>query len=241
LVIGASSGGGGGSPVDPTTILTTGDIKAVYGTGNVTGFVRLNGRTIGSATSGATERANSDVQALFQYLWGIDANLAVSGGRGVSAAADWAANKTIALPDWRGYAIAGLDDMGNSAAGRLTATYWGATGGCSTTLATVLGAACGAESQALSLAQLPTGITASGSVSTTSTVSNIGQGASSLVDLGSNAGTGSAGFGRAFSGSVASLGTVTSTGTASVTSNNTSGSAHPIVQPTILITYYAKL
>src|SRR6185437_6425017 len=232
--------GGGGSPVDPTTILTTGDIKAVYGTGNVTGFVRLNGRTIGSATSGATERANSDVQALFTYLWGADANLAVSGGRGVSAAADWAANKTIALPDFRGRVPAGLDDMGNSAAGRLTATYFGATGGCSTTLATVLGAGCGGESQTLTLAQSPTGITVTGTVSVTSGV-NLPQGASSLVDLGSNAGTGSVGFGRAFSGAVASLGTVTSTGSNTLTSNNTSGSAHPIVQPTILITYYAKL
>ncbi len=114
LVVGASSGGGGGSPVDPTTVLTTGDIKPTYGTGNLTGFVRLNGRTIGSATSGATERANSDVQALFQYLWNTDSALAVSGGRGVSASADWSANKTIALPDFRSRSMAGLGDMGNS-------------------------------------------------------------------------------------------------------------------------------
>jgi hypothetical protein len=158
LVIGASSGGGGGSPVDPTTILTTGDIKAVYGTGVVTGFVRLNGRTIGSATSGATERANSDVQALFLYLWGADANLTVSGGRGISAAADWASNKTIALPDFRGRVPAGLDDMGNSAASRLTSTYFGSA-------ATTLGVTGGGESQTLTLAQAPTGITATGTFS----------------------------------------------------------------------------
>src|SRR6476660_9561509 len=57
LVVGASSGGGGGSPVDPTTVLQTGWLQPIYGTGVVTGFVRANGRTIGSATSGATERA----------------------------------------------------------------------------------------------------------------------------------------------------------------------------------------
>src|SRR3954465_11389264 len=79
LVIGASSGGGGGSPVDPTTIFQTGQIIPMYGTGILSGFVRANGRTIGSSTSGATERANADTQALFVYLWGADANLAVSG------------------------------------------------------------------------------------------------------------------------------------------------------------------
>jgi len=60
-----------------------------YGTGVRSGFVRANGRTIGSATSGATERANADAQALFEYLWNTDANLAVSTGRGASSNADW--------------------------------------------------------------------------------------------------------------------------------------------------------
>lgn len=128
LVVGASSGGGGGGDtVDPTTILSTGDIKEAYGTAVLSGFVRCNGKTIGSATSGASERANPDTQALFQYLWGADPNLAVSGGRGLSANADWVANKTLALPDCRGRILASLDDMGNTAAGRLTSTYFGAT------------------------------------------------------------------------------------------------------------------
>jgi len=148
LVIGPSSGSGSGDTVDATTILATGDIKVRYGTGAVTGFVRLNGRTIGSSTSGAAERANADAQALFEFLWTADANLAVSTGRGASANADWVANKTLALPDFRGRAIAGLDDMGNSAAGRLTATYFG-------TAATALGAAGGAESATLVTANLP--------------------------------------------------------------------------------------
>jgi hypothetical protein len=67
-VIGPSGGGGGGGVVDPTTILTTGDLKVSYGTGLLSGFVRANGRTIGSATSGATERANADTNALFLSL-----------------------------------------------------------------------------------------------------------------------------------------------------------------------------
>lgn len=148
LVIGPSAGEGGGDSVDATTIFATGDLKARYGTGAHSGWVRSNGRTIGSATSGATERANADTQSLFEYLWTNDANLSVSGGRGASANADWTANKTIALPDWRGRVIAGLDDMGNTAAGRLTSSYFGAT-------ATTLGAAGGSESHTLTVAQMP--------------------------------------------------------------------------------------
>lgn len=147
LVIGPSSGGGGGTPVDATTVLQTGDLKARYGTGSHSGWVRANGRTIGSSTSGASERANSDCQDLFEYLWGADSNLTVSTGRGVSANADWIANKTIALPDWRGCALVGLDDMGNSAAGRLTSAFFG-------TSPTVLGARGGAQSATLTEATM---------------------------------------------------------------------------------------
>src|SRR5882762_6021031 len=71
LVVGPSGGGGGGGTVDPTTILSTGDFKSNYGTGVLSGFVRCNARTIGSATSGATERANADTQPLFVYFWGV--------------------------------------------------------------------------------------------------------------------------------------------------------------------------
>lgn len=228
-VIGASSGGGGGSPVDATTILATGDVKTRYGTGILTGFVRANGRTIGSATSGATERANSDCQSLFEYLWGADANLAVSTGRGASANADWVANKTIALPDGRGRVLAGLDDMGNSAAGRLTSTYFG-------TSAIVLGAVGGAESRALTLAQLPTGITTSGSVALQSgfffTKTNSGS-----FTNGNLPNTGTLAAPVVSSGAWSLDNTIPGT----FTSTNTSGNAHATVQPTMLATIYLKL
>jgi microcystin-dependent protein len=147
-VVGASSGSGGGGTVDATTILATGDLKVKYGTGTLSGFVRANGRTIGSSTSGATERANADTQSLFEYLWGADANLTVSGGRGASANADWTANKTLTLPDLRGRIIAGLDDMGNTAAGRITSST--VTGG-----GTTLGNVGGAETNTIARANLP--------------------------------------------------------------------------------------
>src|SRR5262249_52846509 len=120
LVIGPSSGGGGGGPaVDPTTIAGTGDIKFRPTSEFVTGWVKLNGQTIGSATSGATGRANADTQALFIYLWQNcpDAHCPVSSGRGANGLADFSANKQLTLIDLRGRGLAGLDDMGNIAAG----------------------------------------------------------------------------------------------------------------------------
>jgi hypothetical protein len=148
LVIGPSAGGGGGGGVDPTTLIQTGAIQPFYGTGVLAGFVRMSGRTIGSATSGATERANSDCQALFNFLWNADTSLTVAPSRGASSAADYAANKTITTPDFRGCALSGLDDMGNAAAGRLTGAYFGAN-------ATVLGAYGGGESITQTIAQMP--------------------------------------------------------------------------------------
>lgn len=225
LVIGASSGGGGGSPVDPTTILATGDMKIVYGTGILDGFVRANGRTIGSPTSGATERANSDVQALFEYLWGADANLTVSGGRGVSAAADWAANKTITLPDLRGRTIAGLDDMGNSAAGNLTSTYFGST-------PTTLGATGFHQSQTLLTSNLPP-YTPAGSIVTTS------QGQTSPV-FGLQSGTG----GPVNIGGSGSGGTNVPLSLASAFTGTAQGgtsTAFAVGSPEILMTIYIKL
>ena len=228
LVIGASSGGGGGSPVDATTVLATGDLKVRYGTGALSGFVRANGRTIGSATSGATERANADTQSLFEYLWGEDANLSVSGGRGASANADWVANKTIALPDWRGMALAGLDDMGNSAAGRLTSSYFGAS-------ATVLGNAGGTESKTLLTTNLPP-YTPSGSVSGSITINPIP----------AQQGSGFAGNATGFTnGNGGSIPTVSVTGSMSASFTGTAqggtSAAFSIVSPVRLATIYLKL
>lgn len=231
VVVGASSGGGGGSPVDPTTIIATGDFKLVYNTGILSGFVRCNGRTIGSSTSGATERANSDTTALFAFLWNADANLAVSGGRGGSAAADYAANKTITLPDCRGRGFAGLDDMGNSAAGRLTASYFG-------TGPTTLGSSgSSSESTTLTLAQLPTGITSSGA-NTISVTTNQGNIIAGTLNSSNAVGGGNIQLNAgASSSSQASSGS----NNISVTSSNTSGSPHRTVPPTILATIYIKL
>jgi hypothetical protein len=79
--------------------------------------------TIGNAASGATNRANADTLNLYTVIWNTYANAQapVSGGRGVSAAADFAANKTITVMDYRGRFRAGRDTMGAfGAANRIT-------------------------------------------------------------------------------------------------------------------------
>lgn len=234
LVIGPSGGGGGGSTVDPTTIIATGDYKLRHGTGVLSGFVRANGRTIGSATSGATERANADCEALFEYLWDTDANLSVSTGRGASSAADWAANKTIALPDWRGRAPAGLDDMGNSAAGRLTATYFG-------TAATVLGAAGGSQTNAgLVTANLPP-YTPAGSVSVTSATMGNGTGSFFLNNTGILQSATGGGALAGYAVGSATQQAVVSTGTLTGTAQGGTSTVFSIVSPRILTTVYLKL
>ena len=92
----------------PTAYFSTGDVKLTLKTTADTGWVLMDDKTIGDASSGATGRANADTVDLFTLLWNntADAQCAVSTGRGASAAADFAANKTIALPKALGRALA---------------------------------------------------------------------------------------------------------------------------------------
>src|SRR5580765_6721122 len=85
-------------------LCSTGHILVRFDDQPYSGYVRCNGRTIGSATSGATERANTDAQPLFLLLWPFT-NISVVTGKGGSAAADWAANKQLILPDCAGRLI----------------------------------------------------------------------------------------------------------------------------------------
>ena len=129
----------------------TGALNIYVGTTAPTGWVLSAGGTIGNASSGATTRANADTSDLFTLLWNslADGQAAVSGGRGVSAAADFAANKTIALPDLRGRIAVGKDDMGGSAANRITSA---STNGAN---ATTLGGVGGAQTHTLTVPEMP--------------------------------------------------------------------------------------
>jgi hypothetical protein len=90
------------------TGFSTGDVKMTLKTTADSGWVLMNDGTIGNAASGASTRANADTVDLFTLLWNntADAQCAVSTGRGANAAADYAANKTIALPKALGRALA---------------------------------------------------------------------------------------------------------------------------------------
>jgi hypothetical protein len=110
-----------------SSLLLTGEVFFKFTNGIRNGAVRANGRSIGNAISGATERANVDCLALFTELYdSMDNTLCpvLSGGlpttRGANAAADFAANKAITLPDLRGASPFGLDTMGNGPASRFS-------------------------------------------------------------------------------------------------------------------------
>jgi microcystin-dependent protein len=150
LVVGGSTSGSGGAGVNPDTVLKTGDIKARFSEGPLTGYVRCNGRTIGKTGSGASELADTDLaRSLFEHLWPF-ASITLNTAKGTNATVDFDNGRLLNLPDLRGRTIAGTDDMGNPApANRLTTTYFGTSG-------IVLGNASGLENTALSTSLIPT-------------------------------------------------------------------------------------
>jgi hypothetical protein len=92
----------------------TGVVNPYVGSTAPSGWLFAHGGTIGNASSGASIRANADTQPLFEMLWNsmADAQAPVIGGRGASAAADYAANKRITLPDLQQRFIIGLSLSG---------------------------------------------------------------------------------------------------------------------------------
>lgn len=67
------------------------------------GWILVNDNTkttIGDASSTATIRANADCETLYKLYWEefSDSDCPVEGGRGLNAAADWAAHRNIAIP-----------------------------------------------------------------------------------------------------------------------------------------------
>ena len=241
-VIGPSSGGGGGgSTIDPTTIFVTGDIKPRYGVGvhpgATPGWVRANGMGIGSATSSGTpgvgtERANADCQALFEHLWGADTSLAVSGGRGTTAHNDWLANKQLSLPDYRGYALGALDDMGNTAVNRLGAYFANAT---------TLGSAGGVPAVTILNGNLPAYTPAGTLTIGTITLNNLANVPTSTAFTGNNVGGGGGPFG-VVNGGPAPI-TASPSGVWAFNGTPQGGTSTPfgIISPRKLCTIYLKL
>lgn len=121
-----------------------------------TGWVLASGLTIGNASSNATARANADTADLFALLWDNYSNTilpildsaGVASTRGANAAADFAANKAMPVPDLRGRVAVGKDNMGGTTASRITNAGCGIVG-------TTLGVSGGSQSHTLVTGEIP--------------------------------------------------------------------------------------
>lgn len=108
------------------------------------GSISLRGQTIGNSGSGAAV-ASAGLEGVYNFIWRNFANAQcpVTGGRGVSAAADWASNKPMAIPDAQGRFVGVLDI---SSSGRLTAA---------TIDSSILGNSGGEETHTLVAGEMP--------------------------------------------------------------------------------------
>jgi microcystin-dependent protein len=136
-------------------------------------------------------------------------------------------SSTFNLPDCRGRVPVGKDDMGGSAASRLTTAGGGVDGA-------TLGAVGGAQNITLTSGQIPS-LTSSGSnsISVVSTVATLAYGFNSGAVLTNGSGTY---YGAGNSSSQINIGSVTSTGSNSISVSYTNGSqtATKTVQPSIV-------
>jgi microcystin-dependent protein len=213
---------------------TTGDVCRSYAAAK-TGWVLGTGGTIGDASSGSGVRANADTADLFALFWGLDSTIfpiLTSAGagstRGANAAADFALHKRMTLPDARGRATVGRDDMGGSAASRMTTGGSGVDG-------TKLGASGGVQTYALVTAELSahthTGTASSSTVTgTIQTESTSSTGSLNGIVLATNG---------AANGTTPI--TATAAGQAFTTASTGSGTAHQNTQPTIIENVFIKL
>lgn len=119
--------------------VSTGDFKWRPTQETLPGWIKANGTTIGNAASSASQLASASAANLFAWHWTNFSNsqCPVSGGRGGSAAADFAAGKTIAVLPLQGTTMKGMDTMGGSPTTLLTGVP--AVSGNATTAGSVLG------------------------------------------------------------------------------------------------------
>jgi microcystin-dependent protein len=137
------------------------------------------------------------------------------------------------LPDLRGRVVAGVDNMGGSAANRLTSSGSGITG-------TTLGASGGAENVSLAVNQIPAGIPSTGSISggaATSSNGNIPTMNNTIIDFAANiSGGGTVHVPALFGGggSWSNNNSLTVAGTPNVMSTNPLQAAVNKMPPTII-------
>ena len=213
------------------TAIATGCGTDFWGSTLPSGYIWASGLTIGNATSGATERANADTLSLYTLLWNSFTNsilpiysAGIAASRGFTAAADFAAGKTLQVPDKRSRVSVGPEVLGAStAASRLTSGNYltgitpGSTGG--------------EQNHALAIAEL---------AAHSHTYSDSGHTHNFYT---TTAGGGLPGtYGATGGPQTSSSGYVVPTTISSITINNTgSGTAHNNLQPLIVCNYIIKL
>lgn len=218
----------GDTPIE--FLARTGDYKFRHGTGAHSGWVRANGRTIGNASSGATERASADAEALFLYLWNADTTLPVLGGRGANAASDWAGAKAITLPDLRLRGLIGMASMGGSVSTLIpAATFDNSENG------DILGATVGLGAVSITVEQLPPH-------GHTGSTDGAGSHQHAYIDgSGVDGGGYQAGAGRAVQNIARATDPAGFHAHGFTTNNTGSNQGHPNVQPSLVATCYLKL
>lgn len=202
------------------SLFTTGDVKLSIKTVADTGWVLMNDTTIGNAASAATGRANADTVGLFTLLYNntVNGDCAVSGGRGANAAADYAANKTIALP---------------KALGRALASFGTGSG----LTARTMGAIIGGETHTIAAANLPASGLSIPALSVSATgnyTGSSGAGGGAALSLVS----GGLAADQPTSAGIVSVSGSTGGGT---TGNMGSGTAITIMQPSLFLSVHIKL
>ena len=205
------------------------------------GWVWGNGNTVGNASSGGTNRANADTQALFFQLWNdypnailpIQDSTGAASTRGATAALDFAANKRMPVPNKRDRVSAGRGNMGGTSdIGLLTSAGSSLDG-------TVLGNTGGVQNVILAENQLPAHSHAPGTL-----VANTAGDHAHTITPGI---TGSGTENRITTTATPSTPLATSTAGAhthtigGVTAPTGSGVAHTNVQPTLICNYIIKL
>ena len=175
--------------VDVSTLAPVGSIISFAGSSAPTGWLLCFGQPVSRAT----------YAALFAVV-----GTTYGAGDG---------STTFNLPDLRGRAVAGKDDMGGSAANRLTGTSGGVSG-------SVLGASGGSQQHTLVIAEMPAHFHVDG----------YAQGSSTLGGR----------YGSTISSSVSDM-SFSGSGTASPnTSTVGGGGAHNNVQPTFILNYIIR-
>lgn len=144
----------------PEGVAKTGSKMDTILPGPYPGWVLLAGKTLGNASSGATERAHADTQALYigwhkatasqnslypiQDSSGNATTRATAGTADANALADFNANKRLPLPNLSGTGFAGLDNMSGVSANVVTHAA-----------ADILGGRVGTETHTLQTSEIP--------------------------------------------------------------------------------------